>query len=157
MKKPNCHWSAKAAKWSATRRHGCKRGIIRFGGDFRPCHSTWRHCTSTTDDKSHQRKIVKNGSKSPLLIMSQQSVLTSFFAVATPEQIAQNNEREWAALRNDRKAQQAFKRVFSAMRDEKSAEDRRKNNAKRAREYRARHRVTKGQARKQVSRFCVPL
>ena len=67
--------------------------------------------------------------------MSQQSVLTAFFAIATPEQIAQNNEREWAALRNDKKADQAFNTVSAAISAEKFAENRHKNDAKRAREY----------------------
>ena len=89
--------------------------------------------------------------------MSQQSALTSFFTAATPKQIAQNNERQWAMLRNDRRAQQALEKVSSAMHDEKLAEGRRKNDAKRACEYRAWHRVTKGRSHKQVSRSCMPL
>ena len=69
--------------------------------------------------------------------MSQQTVLTTYFAVTTPEEIARNDERRWATLRNDRTAQQAFNKVSAAMRAEKSAEKQRKNDAKRACEYQA--------------------
>ena len=55
--------------------------------------------------------------------MSQQSVLTAFFAIATPEQIAQNTEQQWAVLRNSKKAQKAFSKVSAAMRAEKWAEN----------------------------------
>ena len=67
--------------------------------------------------------------------MSQQTVLTTYFTVATPEEIARNDERRWATLRNDRRAQQAFKKASTTMSAEKSTEKRCKNDAKRAREY----------------------
>ena len=67
--------------------------------------------------------------------MSQQSVLTAFFAIAMPEQIARNNEQEWEALCNDKKAEQAFNKVSAAISAEKFTENRRKNDAKRAHEY----------------------
>lgn len=89
--------------------------------------------------------------------MSQQTILTAFFAIATPKQIARNNEREWAMLRNDKKPQQAFNKVSASMCAEKTAENRHKNDAKQAQEYRAQHRAAKKGSHKQVGRFCMHL
>ena len=66
--------------------------------------------------------------------MSRQSVLSTFFAIATPEQITRNAEREWSTLRNNEKTQQALNEVTTAMCAEKFAENRRKNDAKQAHE-----------------------
>ena len=62
--------------------------------------------------------------------MSQQSVLTAFLAIATPEQMLQNKKQEWATLCNDKKAQQAFNKVSTSMHAEKTAENQHKNDAK---------------------------
>lgn len=69
--------------------------------------------------------------------MSQQTDLHRFFAVATPEEIAQNDERDWALIHNEEKARQASARVSAALHAEKSTENRRKNDARQARKYRA--------------------
>ncbi len=89
--------------------------------------------------------------------MSQQSVLTTFFSIATPEQIAQNDKQEWATLHNNEKTQQAFNKVYTAMCAEKSAERQCKNDAKWACEYWGQHRVAKRGSCEHVSRFCMLL
>ena len=62
--------------------------------------------------------------------MSQQSVLDTYFAIATPEQIAQCDEREWALLCNKSQVQKAFKGVSAVLRAEELANLQRKNSAK---------------------------
>ena len=83
--------------------------------------------------------------------MSQQTDLHRFFAVATPEEITQNDERDWAIIHSEEKAWQASAKVFAALHAEKSTENRRKNDARRARKYRACCKAAKQGSRKLVS------
>jgi len=82
--------------------------------------------------------------------MPQQTTLNAYFAVATPEQITQNNERRTARLCNDFKTKQAFIAVSAARRAEKLIEKRLKSGAQRSREYRARLKAANKSSGKQV-------
>ena len=85
--------------------------------------------------------------------MSQQSVLGTYFAIATHEQIAQCDEREWALLHNKNQAQQTFKEVSAMLHAEELVDLQRKNSAKRSREYHAQPKASSMGSRKQVSKL----
>ena len=69
--------------------------------------------------------------------MSQQSVLGTYFTIATHEQIVQRDGREWTLLRNKNQAQQAFKEVSAVLHAEELVDLQHENSAKRSCEYRA--------------------
>ena len=85
--------------------------------------------------------------------MSQQSVLGTYFAIATHEQTAQRDEREWALLHKKNRAQQAFKEASAVLHAEELVDLQRKNSAKRSCEYCARPKASSKGSRKQVSKL----
>ena len=64
-----------------------------------------------------------------------QSSLKTFFTAATPDQIAKNNEKMWAALCNEHKTKQAFQQVSAELHAEEIAERQCKSSVKQSCKY----------------------
>jgi len=66
-----------------------------------------------------------------------QSSINDFFTVATPEQIAQQNQLAWAKLHNRNQAMLALQNVTTEQKAIHTIEKQRSDNACRSREYHA--------------------
>jgi len=86
-----------------------------------------------------------------------QSLINDFFTVATPEQIAQQNQLAWAKLHNCKQAMVALQKVTAEQNAVCAIEKQHSDSASRSRKYRARLKAAKKPTMKQVRLYLLPL
>ena len=83
--------------------------------------------------------------------------INDFFTVATPEQIAQQNQLAWAKLHNRNQAMLALQNIKTEQKAIRTIEKQRSDNARRSREYRARLKAARKPITKQVCPYLLLL